>query len=113
MILTITVFLAPRMRTCTFNRPARAALSALGIVNGSISSIPTGTITLNVGSGPIIQGITSASSFTETGATFAPYDMISIFGAEFLQLRMAFWLRQRYDSGRWHLILLTLRYPEL
>lgn len=55
----------------------------LGIVNGNGSSIPTGTITLNIGSGPIIQGITSASSFTETGATFAPYDMISIFGANF------------------------------
>ena len=55
----------------------------LGIVNGNGSSIPTGTITLNIGSGPIIQGITSASSFTETGATFAPYDMISIFGSNF------------------------------
>jgi uncharacterized protein (TIGR03437 family) len=55
----------------------------LGIVNGNSSSIPTGTVTLYIGSGPIIQGITSASSFNETAPTFAPYDMISIFGSNF------------------------------
>jgi uncharacterized protein (TIGR03437 family) len=58
----------------------------LGIVNGNASNIPTGTATLAIGTGPIIQGITSASSFTEVAPaapTFAPYDMISIFGANF------------------------------
>jgi uncharacterized protein (TIGR03437 family) len=82
MILTITVP-GTADANLPFSPTGAGGTVALGIVNGSISSIPTGTITLNVGSGPIIQGITSASSFTETGATFAPYDMISIFGANF------------------------------
>ena len=59
----------------------------LGVVNGTQNLSPTGTATLVVGSYPIILGVTSSSSFTETGAgnlqTFAPYDMISIFGANF------------------------------
>jgi len=59
----------------------------LGIVNGTSSSVPTGTKTLTIGNGPLIQGITSSSSFTEVSGTtlptLAPYDMISIFGANF------------------------------
>ena len=59
----------------------------LGVVNGTQNLSPTGTATLVVGSYPIILGVTSSSSFTETGAgnlqTFAPCDMISIFGANF------------------------------
>jgi uncharacterized protein (TIGR03437 family) len=59
----------------------------LGIVNGISSSVPTGTKTLTIGNGPLIQGITSSSSFTEVSGTtlptIAPYDMISIFGANF------------------------------
>lgn len=59
----------------------------LGVVNGNSSSIPTGYATLNIGSTPIIYGVTSASSFTEVSGgnlpTLAPYDMISIFGANF------------------------------
>ncbi len=59
----------------------------LGIVNGTSSSVPTGSKTLTIGNGPLIQGITSSSSFTEVSGTtlqtLAPYDMISIFGANF------------------------------
>ncbi len=59
----------------------------LGIVNGMSSSVPTGAKTLTIGNGPIIQGITSSSAFTEVSGTtlptIAPYDMISIFGANF------------------------------
>lgn len=58
----------------------------LGVVNGT-GSIPTGTLTLSIGAGPVIQGVSSASSFLEPTApnipTIAPYDMISIFGANF------------------------------
>jgi uncharacterized protein (TIGR03437 family) len=58
----------------------------LGLVNGT-SPIPTGTATLTIGSLPIIYGVTSASSFTEVSGgnlpQIAPYDMISIFGANF------------------------------
>ncbi len=82
IILTITVPGAPDAKL-PFDPNGAGGPVQLGIVNGNGSSIPTGTITLSIGSGPIIQGITSASSFTETGATFAPYDMISIFGANF------------------------------
>ncbi len=82
MILTITVPGAADANL-PFSPTGAGGAVALGIVNGNGSSIPTGTITLNIGSGPIIQGITSASSFTETGAAFAPYDMVSIFGANF------------------------------
>jgi len=82
MILTITVPGSPD-GYLLFSPTGVGGSVPLGIVNGNGSSIATGTITLNIGSGPIIQGITSASSFTETGATFAPYDMISIFGANF------------------------------
>ncbi|MGA2714617.1 MAG: hypothetical protein ABSG41_16060 [Bryobacteraceae bacterium] len=58
----------------------------LGIVNGS-STVPTGNATLTIGSNPIIYGVTSSSSFTEVSGgalqPFAPYDMISLFGADF------------------------------
>jgi uncharacterized protein (TIGR03437 family) len=44
-------------------------------------------VTLNIGNGPVIQSVTSASSFQQvnTGQTqnIAPYDMISVFGNNF------------------------------
>ena len=62
----------------------------LGLVNGS-STIATGTAILTIGGNPIIYGATSASSFTEVSGgalpSFAPYDMISIFGANFCSSR--------------------------
>ena len=61
----------------------------LGIVNG-LSTTATGTAILTIGGNPIIYGATSSSSFTEVSGgalpSFAPYDMISIFGIQFLRL---------------------------
>jgi uncharacterized protein (TIGR03437 family) len=58
----------------------------LGIVNGS-GTIATGQAILTIGSNPIIYGVTSSSSFTEVSGgalpSFAPYDMISLFGSNF------------------------------
>ena len=61
----------------------------LGICNpaGGSCTIPSGTAMLTIGNGPIIQAITSASTFAQvtppTLPTIAPFDMISIFGANF------------------------------
>ena len=48
---------------------------------------PTGMATLTIGNGPIVQVITSASSFVQvapgTKPAMAPYDLISIFGTNF------------------------------
>jgi uncharacterized protein (TIGR03437 family) len=45
------------------------------------------TVALNIGAGPIIQAVTSASTFLQVTPpavpSMAPYDMISIFGANF------------------------------
>lgn len=50
-------------------------------------TVPTGTATLTIGNGPIVQVVTSASSFVQVspGATpsVAPYDLVSIFGTNF------------------------------
>jgi uncharacterized protein (TIGR03437 family) len=65
----------------------------LGIVNGS-STTATGTAILTVGGNPIIYGATSSSSFTEVSGgalpSFAPYDMISIFGSNFCASQITF-----------------------
>ncbi len=62
----------------------------VGICNpagGVICTTPTAILTLNVGNGPIIQALTSASTFVQvtapTNPTTAPYDMLSLFGANF------------------------------
>ncbi len=63
----------------------------IGICNGGTAStpcsVPTGTFAITVANGPIVQGVTSSSSFTEVNPpalpTFAPYDMISLFGSNF------------------------------
>lgn len=61
----------------------------IGVCNpgGGSCTIPTGQASLIIGAGPIIQSITSSSSFTEvapgTAPTTAAYDMLSIFGAGF------------------------------
>jgi hypothetical protein len=89
MILTITV-----PGTADANLPfAPAGINGvvggsvfLGVVNG-VSTTPTGTATLTIGAGPVIQGAASASSFVQVTPpalpTFAPYDMVSLFGANF------------------------------
>jgi hypothetical protein len=58
----------------------------VGVCNG-VCTTATGIATFTIGNAPIIQGVTSSSSFIEvapgTLPTIAPYDMISIFGANF------------------------------
>ena len=59
----------------------------LGICNpaGSGScTTPQATILLNIGAGPIVQAVTSASSFKQgSPTTTAPFDIITIWGANF------------------------------
>ncbi len=60
----------------------------IGVCNGTcFATAPTGTSILTIGGGPVIQGVTSSSTFTEVTppalGSFAPYDMISIFGVNF------------------------------
>ena len=55
-------------------------------VNGNCST-PSGQATLSIGNNPIVQAVTSASAYLQVNPpslqTIAPYDMISIFGANF------------------------------
>jgi uncharacterized protein (TIGR03437 family) len=57
--------------------------------NGTTCSTPGtgGTLTLQIGGGPIIQAVTSASSFIQAAAPaltpLAPFDIISLFGQDF------------------------------
>src|SRR5581483_10653284 len=61
----------------------------LGVCNpmGAACTSPTGTVTLAIGARPVIQSVTSASSYAQPSApnlpTVAPYDMISVFGFNF------------------------------
>jgi Putative Ig domain len=64
----------------------------IGVCNPNGASagctVPTnGTVTLSVGASPIIQAVSSASTFAQVTApaiqTIAPYDMLSIFGSNF------------------------------
>ena len=61
----------------------------IGVCNpvGGTCLTPTGTATLTITAGPIIQTITSASSFIQpnpgTPPTVSPYSMLSIFGTGF------------------------------
>jgi hypothetical protein len=50
-------------------------------INGTCQTA-TGTATLTIGSNPIVSATTSASTFVQS-TTFAPFDMISIFGSNF------------------------------
>ena len=61
----------------------------LGVCNpsGVTCTTPTGTASFNIGSRPIVQSVTSSSSFIQVTAptiqTIAPYDLLSVFGANF------------------------------
>ena len=82
IILTITVPTTADTYL-PFSPTGSGGTVAIGLCNGTCTT-PTGTATLNIGVGPIIQGVTSASSFNESATpTLAPYDMISIFGVDF------------------------------
>ena len=88
IILTITV---PAVADAylPFSQAGVGGTVSLGICNpaGGTCSIPTGTATLTIGTGPIVQAVTSASAFTQVTPpalpSMAPYDMLSIFGANF------------------------------
>jgi hypothetical protein len=61
----------------------------LGVCNpgGGTCNIPTSTVTFSISAGPVIQEVTSSSSYQQVSAgqtqSIAPYDMISIFGTNF------------------------------
>jgi uncharacterized protein (TIGR03437 family) len=86
MILTITV---PATADTYLPFSGSGGTVVLGICNpqGTTCSVPTGTLSLSIGNGPIIQVVTSASSFQQVGPgqtqNIAPYDMLSIFGSNF------------------------------
>jgi uncharacterized protein (TIGR03437 family) len=71
---------------------ATAGTSALvvGVANGASPTAPSVTLPLGVTSAPIISSMTSASSYVEASAgtapNAAPYDIISIFGANLCPL---------------------------
>ncbi|HVW84092.1 MAG TPA: hypothetical protein VHB50_05410 [Bryobacteraceae bacterium] len=88
IILTITVP-ATADPNLPFSPSGAGGTVSLGVCNpvGGTCSIPTGTATLSIGSNPIIQAITSSSALLQVSPpalpTIAPYDMLSIFGANF------------------------------
>ncbi|HWC96926.1 MAG TPA: putative Ig domain-containing protein [Candidatus Sulfopaludibacter sp.] len=68
---------------------ASSGTFALGVCNpiGTGCTVPTGSATLTVGARPVVQAVTSASSYVQVAApalpVVAPYDMISLFGFNF------------------------------
>ena len=62
----------------------------VGVANGASPTAPVATQTIGVTAAPIIYGITSASAFVDAASgsnpKVAPYDIISIFGANFCAL---------------------------
>jgi uncharacterized protein (TIGR03437 family) len=88
IILTITVPVVPDANL-PFAPSGTGGSVLLGICNpaGTTCSIPSGSATLTIGNGPIIQAVTSASAFIQVAPPslpiISPYDMLSIFGANF------------------------------
>lgn len=88
MTLTITVPVSTDAYL-PFSTLGTGGSVVLGICNpsGGTCSTPTGSVTLTIGSNPIIQGITSASAFQQVTPpalqAMAPYDLVSIFGTSF------------------------------
>ena len=88
MTLTITVN-ASDNTNLPFSPTGAGGTVTIGVCNpaGGICTVPTGTVQLTIGNNPIISAITSASSFVQVNApalpTIAPYDMVSIWGANF------------------------------
>jgi len=84
IILAITV--PPNDPNLPFNTGGPVTL---GVCNpqGSACSSATGTVTLTIGANPIIQGVTSGSSYLQAAppalTPVAPYDVVSIFGQNF------------------------------
>jgi uncharacterized protein (TIGR03437 family) len=88
IILTITVPVVADANL-PFSLAGVGGAVNIGVCNpvGGTCSIPTGSATLSIGSNPIIEAVTSASSYTQVTPpavqTLAPFDMISIFGSNF------------------------------
>jgi uncharacterized protein (TIGR03437 family) len=88
IILTITVPVAADANL-PFAQNGAGGTVTLGICNpaGGTCTIPTGTAILTIGTGPLIQAITSASAFVQVTPpalpSMAPWDMVSVFGANF------------------------------
>ena len=88
MILTISVP-ATTDTNLPFSPTGNGGTVLLGVCNPvqGVCTTATGTTPIVIGSNPIIQSVTSASSFQQVTAptlpTIAPYDMLSLFGANF------------------------------
>ena len=88
IILTITVPVAPDPYL-PFSQTGAGGTVNLGVCNpsGAACTTPTGTVQLAIGASPLIQAVTSSSSFIQvtppTLPTVAPYDMVSLFGINF------------------------------
>ena len=88
IVLTITVP-AVADTNLPFAPSGTGGSVTLGVCNpsGTTCSTPTGTATLAISPGPIVQTVTSASSFIQVSPpsvqTISPYAMLSIFGTGF------------------------------
>ena len=89
MVLTITA-----TSNDTYLNFASSGTVVIGVCNpqGSTCSVPSSTVTLTISAGPVIQEVTSASSFQQVNAgtnpNVSPYDMLSIFGTNFCAASM-------------------------
>ena len=88
ILLTITVPVTANANL-PFSPTGPGGTVIIGVCNpgGTTCSTPTSTTTFTIGSNPIIDAVTSASSFQQVSSpaiqTVAPYDVLSIFGANF------------------------------
>jgi hypothetical protein len=85
IILTITP-----VSSDTYLNFSAGGTPVLGVCNpqgAATCTVPSATITLSIGNGPIIQGVASASSFQEVSPgqtqSIAQGDMVSVFGTNF------------------------------
>jgi uncharacterized protein (TIGR03437 family) len=86
--MSVTITVSATDTLLPFSPSGSGGQVTIGVCNGNcIGSAPTGTMILTIGAGPVIQGVTSSSSFIEVTPpalpSVAPYDMISIFGVNF------------------------------
>jgi len=75
----------PDVSVIPFNGTTNGGAFTLGVCNpvGGACTIATSSVAMTIGTGPIIQAVTSSSSLLESSVALAPYDMISIFGTNF------------------------------
>jgi Putative Ig domain len=84
ILLTFTVPASPDSYLPFANGSATPVTIGVCNPSGSTCTVPTGTAALSIGSAPIIQAVTSASSFQQlTLPNVAPFDLLSIFGSNF------------------------------